>query len=91
MLCVENTLDYEDKNGKQKIDTVSEISAYPLGFLLYFSPKEDISHICFDITSFADCEPDETCALDMVLPIYECNSVFPTDFRSKDEIQTTVK
>ena len=41
-------------NGTQ-IQLVSEITAIPMGFILYFDPKADYSYKGFDITSFADC------------------------------------
>lgn len=69
-----------------KIVTVSEIAAYPMGFVLYLDPDEETIMPCTDITDFADYDYEETCNIEFVLPVYECNIMFPLDFRSKEEI-----
>lgn len=69
--------------------TVSEISTYPLGFTLYFlEGKEDAFYGC-DITCFADYNYNESAILELTLPLYEINTAFPIDYRSKSEIIKT--
>lgn len=65
---------------------VSEITAYPMGFLLYLSPSETTKIDGFDITSFADCGYDQEASVFLPIEIKEVNNVFPADFRTKDEI-----
>jgi len=76
-----------DGAGSPKIQVLSEIAAYPLGFILYFDPEPDFKMPCLDITSFCDFSYEQECKMQISLPIYECNIVFPVDFRSKKELK----
>ncbi|MEN6417955.1 MAG: hypothetical protein ABFC73_03445 [Clostridiaceae bacterium] len=67
-------------------DTVSEIFAYPLGFVVCFNPNPQIGHPGIDITSFCDFKYGQMCNLDFSVPVLESNSVSPCDYRSKKEI-----
>ena len=69
------------------IETISEIATYPLGFILYSDPPENLRMPYTEITSFADFAYDEEYSLEMIVPVYECNIMFPGDFRSKAEIE----
>ena len=71
------------------IQLVSEITTYPLGFLLYSDPNSTPKYIpkALDITQFCECPYDEEQEYQMTIPINECNILFPEDFRTKDEIE----
>lgn len=68
------------------VSAVSEISIYPMGFILYFLTGKEGKFDGIDITDFADCDYNQPYSLDMSIPLYECNILFPTDFRQKAEI-----
>lgn len=73
------------------LETVSEIATYPLGFILYLDPPKDLVMPCTDITHFCDFNIDAECSFEMRIPVYECNIIFPCDFRSKEEINQCVE
>jgi hypothetical protein len=79
--------------GETKCESLAltEITAYPLGFVLYFNPTETFHYDGFDITHFADCEYDDVADIQMPLCIYEMNDLFPTYYRSKEEIKQCVE
>ena len=70
--------------GEQKFVTLSEITAYPLGFLLYYNPKGEYKGI--DITSFADYGYDVHGEVKFPYTCYEVNEALPEDYRTRDEI-----
>ena len=72
-------------HGFEKI-VLSEITAYPLGFILYFDPCSSMDYEGVDITCFTDCKYDDKVTIEMPLCIKEMNDVFPTFFRTKEEI-----
>ena len=65
---------------------VSEITTFPIGMILYFDPKPNMKYKGADITAFADCQYDNCYDIDMQIPMYEKNTLFPLDYRSKKEI-----
>ena len=67
-----------------ELTVVSEISAYPLGFIL--CKQGDCSANGFDINYFCDYSYNEKCTIDISMPIHECNTVYPLDYRTKEEI-----
>lgn len=69
---------------------LSEITAYPLGFVLYFDPTDTFHYDGLDITHFADCGFDDVTDIQMPFCIYEMNDIFPTYYRSKEEIQDCI-
>ena len=71
-------------------DIVSEITAAPFGFLLYFNPSENLKYHGADITSFADVGYNDRCEITFPLHILEMNTYLPTDYRSKDEIEKAI-
>lgn len=73
--------------GGIRFDVISELVTYPVGFMLYFDPSPTTKMPCADITGFCDFKYDQEVAIQIQLPIYECNSVILGDFRSKDEIE----
>lgn len=68
---------------------VSEIATYPLGFILYLllGDEKDNDYKGIDITTFANCEYGVNYDLEITIPKYECNTVFPADFRTKLEVE----
>lgn len=70
---------------------VSEITAYPLGFILYFNPTDTWEYDGFDITSFTDYNYDDKFTFEFPLCVKEVNDFFPTFFRTKEEIQECIK
>ena len=66
---------------------LSEIVAYPFGLILYFDPEEGRKYQGIDITCFADKSYDECCTIEMAWELREMNSLFPEDFRSREEIE----
>ncbi len=73
-------------DGKFESIALSEITAYPLGFLLYFDPFPSWKYEGIDITNFADCKYDDKATVEMPLCIKEVNDVFPAHYRTKEEI-----
>ena len=65
---------------------VSELVAYPLGFLLYFDPSTEQSYEGFDITSFSNCKYDDVYNVKMPIIVHEVNNWIPNDYRSRAEI-----
>lgn len=65
---------------------VSEITAYPFGFILYFNPPKDLNYKGVDITSFASCNYDDKADIYLPITIYEVNSWMPLDYREKAKI-----
>lgn len=70
---------------------LSEITAEPLGFLLYFNPPKDFEHTGCDITAMADLGYDDKTSIEIPLQIFEMNTYFPNDYRSKKEIERDVQ
>lgn len=70
---------------------VSEITAYPLGFVLYFNPTDTVYYDGVDITGFADFGYDEKVSIAMPICILEMNDLFPTLYRTQEEIKQTVE
>ena len=73
-----------------EVMAMSEITAYPFGFILYFDPTETWKYHGTDIMACADCSYDEKA--DIILPwnILEMNDHIPESFRSKDEIRECI-
>ena len=70
---------------------MSEITAYPFGFVLYFDPKDDWEYAGTDITMFADYDYDVKGTAEFPWKIEEVNGLFPEDYRTKDEIRECVE
>ena len=66
--------------------TLSEITAYPFGFILYFDPKNSWGFKGTDITACADFGYDEKCNIELPWRIEEMKDLFPETFRSREEI-----
>lgn len=70
---------------------LSEITAYPLGFVLYFDPTDTFHYHGLDITHFADCTYEDVAEIQMPFCIYEMNDIFPTFYRSQEEVKACVE
>ena len=71
---------------KIELMAMSEITAYPFGFILYFDPTENWEYHGTDITICADYDYDFKATIEMPWRIEEMNDFFPESFRSKEEI-----
>lgn len=67
-----------------QITVVSEICAFPLGLIL--CTEGSCSRFATDITSFSKCNYNASCLLDIEMHVHECNTIFPLDYRTKEEI-----
>lgn len=74
-----------------KSTTVSEITAYPLGFILYFDPPDTNNLEGIDITAFSQYNYDDEYAVGFPLCIKEVNNIFPLDYRTKGQITNCIK
>lgn len=63
---------------------MTELTAYPFGFILYFNPTETWPYHGTDITSFADFGYDDKAIIEMPWKIEEMNDIFPEHFRSRE-------
>jgi len=70
---------------------LSEITAYPFGFILYFDPTETWHYHGIDITPLVDCGYNDICALSMPWKVKEMNDIIPESYRSKDQIEQCIK
>lgn len=79
-----------DINGAPICTVVSEITAYPLGFTLFFNPTDALVFDGVDITGFADFGYDEKADIGLPICILEMNDLLPTFYRTQEEIIHTV-
>lgn len=70
---------------------LSEIVSPPLGFVLYIDMPEVLppyfQNPGCEITEFSKCSYEDICSMDIVLPIHECNIIFPANFKAKEELR----
>ena len=66
---------------------ISEITTYPLGFIMYINPPAGYKAKAFNITDLCNCEYNTKAKCEIIVPVYECHSLTPEDFRSKQEIE----
>lgn len=66
---------------------LSELTAYPFGFILYFDPLDDRDYKGFDITGFSEFGYNSCVTVEMPLDIREVNDIFPEQYRSQDDIR----
>ena len=69
----------------------AEITAYPLGFILYFNPTQTWDYKVIDITECADYYYDDK--RDIIFPwvIKAMNDIYPESFRSREEIMKHIR
>ena len=70
--------------GNGKLKMIAEIDAYPLGFVLELEPKDETEDV--DITNFLSHTYEEKFDIKFGVNIRERNIIFPTDYRTKEEI-----
>ncbi|HWY78932.1 MAG TPA: hypothetical protein VNW29_01100 [Candidatus Sulfotelmatobacter sp.] len=78
------------KDGSMIIKELSECNAPPYGMLLEIDPKP-FAFPTVNIIDFAKYNYDDKVDLQIEIPVYECNSMLPADFRTKEEIEETGK
>ena len=74
---------------RDNIRFVSEIAAMSSGYVMEIDPKKE--DLLVDITHFSDYKFSQKIDLDIELPLLECNSVYPLDYRSQKEIKNGSK
>lgn len=79
------------KMDNDSISILSEISTFPVGFILYFFPSSGDTNIGVDITPLADYTYDDLIIMELPYKTYQTNIFLPEDFRTKDEIIQTIE
>lgn len=80
---------YKTKDSYE-IHVVSEITAYPLGFVLSFGSNDVMKGQGIDITEFSKYGYDDVITVETGICINEMNDVLPTLYRSREEVETFV-
>ena len=80
-----------DVGGNIEVMVMMEVTAYPLGFILYFDPTETWKYKGLDITECADYEYEDIAEITFPWKIMEMNDIYPESFRSKEEIRECVR
>ena len=73
------------------LNILSEITASPFGFLLYFDPPDGFSPKGIDITPMADCGYEVIATIEFPFRFLEMNTFLPGDYRTKEEIERKIK
>lgn len=75
----------QSKNAGNIIRVLSELSAPPFGHVFEIDPKAKEEYC--EITPFAnEFRYDQRVNLSLKIPVYECNTYFPADYRTKQEV-----
>lgn len=75
----------QSKNTGNIIRVLSELSAPPFGYVFEIKPKGKEEYC--DITFFAnEFRYEQKTNLSLKIPVYECNTYFPVDYRTKQEV-----
>ena len=84
-------INFDPKTGLlQKTSLVSEIAAYPLGFLLYLYPDPSQEYDGIDITPFTSYRYEDMGCVRLPIDIKEVNNILPLDYRTKEDIIKTI-
>lgn len=70
---------------------LSEITAYPLGFVLYFDPSTTWKYDGINITNFGDCGFNDLADIEIPLCIKDANDILPTFYRSRGEVEKCIE
>lgn len=72
----------------EKITTISEFSSIPFGFVLLLDPlhQEDLKKYCIITDLINKFKYDDRADLELTLPVYDSNTVFPGDYRTRYQI-----
>lgn len=80
-------------SGKLKIEkhlirTITELATMPLGFVLEINPKPEYKeeYNSFDILCFSNFDLHEARDIHLKIPVLECNTYFPTDYRTRKQV-----
>ncbi len=65
---------------------LSEISMYPLGFVLYLEKPDNTKPEGVEINCFCDYQYEDVVDIKIIIPVLENNILFSGDYRTKDEI-----
>ena len=65
---------------------VSEISSYPLGFVLSINHSGACPMRTFEITDMVDYDYYDAVDMDFDLYLNQCQTMFPLDYRTQSEI-----
>lgn len=85
------TVQIQTCKGKEPVmEALTEIATYPIGFVLYLEPNSDLKMPFADITALCECGYQEEYKVEIPLPVYQCNTLFPNDFRSQKEIERNI-
>lgn len=74
------------QDGEPRVDAISVIYHYPLGLVLYFNPDENTQIPGIDISFFNSYSYDQEVSLEIDLPCYEANTLFPLDYRTQNDV-----
>lgn len=76
------------KDGSMRFKELSECNAPPYGMLLEINPTP-FDFPTVDIIDFVKYKYNDKVDLQIQVPVYECNSQLPADYRTKEEIEET--
>ncbi len=79
-----------DFNNPSSPQIQSEVAFYPLGYIMYFG-KHKPDRRLFDISFFANYSYNDWKSFHFKIPLLPVQTEFPGDFRSKEEVQETVR
>lgn len=79
------------RDGLQTPIVLSEIATVPVGFIIYENMPKDFDPLLTEITDYTNCNYSDSAELTLALNVFEINSIFPNDFRSKEEIRTNIE
>ncbi len=77
--------------GREEPLILSEIATVPVGFILYKDLPKDFETTLTEITNFTECDYSCVAPIKMAVNAFEVNSWIPGDFRSKEEIISTIE
>lgn len=69
---------------------ISELVAYPFGFVFDYDDKLKDNYKMLSISSFLSYKYDEQVEMMMVVPMHERNMPFPLDFRTKSQFEKSM-
>lgn len=80
-------LNFREGNSGSRVAILSDIMYFPLGFIMYIDPSDGDEIAGLDISKFIQYKFDEEVLIRMRISVVESNSIFPGDFRSRNEIE----
>ena len=86
-----STMLLEEDEKRVKSLNVTEISSFPMGFVLFFGNSEGRLDDFLDITMFSEIPYEKSCVVELDIPVYDINTMFPLDYRTKEEINISIQ